>query len=224
MDRHQQIKTNIQAIKQGLPADVRLIAVTKHVAPEYIRTAAAAGLTDIGENRVQEALEKHAQLRDLSLTWHLIGHLQSNKAGKALQIFDWIHSVDSLALAQRLNQLAAEQNKRPHVLLQVKLVPEDTAKSGFLPSALWEALPVLAQLQHLSIEGLMTMAPYSADAAVVRKVFHTLKCLKDKIMQQNIPNMHLSQLSMGMSQDYPLALIEGATMIRVGSKIFAHCA
>lgn len=222
-DPHGLVQEHVATIHHELPPHVQLIAVTKHVAPAYIRTAIAAGVTDIGENRVQEALLKYPELQDLPVTWHLIGHLQNNKAAKALQIFTWIDSVHSLELAERLDRLAGEMGKHPHILLQVKLVPEDVAKSGFTVDALWSAMPALKRLKNLAIEGLMTMAPYVSDKMVIQNVFKSLKDLKDEINQKNALNNPLRHLSMGMSQDYPIAIAQGATMIRVGSKIFAHC-
>lgn len=220
---HRLVQEHVVAIQQELPSHVRLIAVTKHVAPAFIRTAIAAGVTDIGENRVQEALLKYPDLQDLPVTWHLIGHLQNNKAAKALQIFTWIHSVHSLELAERLNRLAGEMGKHPHILLQVKLVPEDLAKSGFSVDELWSAMPALKRLKNLAIEGLMTMAPHVADKIIIQNVFNSLKDLRDEINQKNALDSPLHHLSMGMSQDYPIAIAQGATLIRVGSKIFAHC-
>lgn len=222
-DPHGLVQAHVAAICDELPPHVQLIAVTKHVAPAFIRTAIAAGVTHIGENRVQEALLKYPELQDLPVTWHLIGHLQNNKAAKALQIFTWIHSVDRLELAERLDRLAGEMDKRPHILLQVKLVPEDVAKSGFTVAELWSAIPALRCLQNLAIEGLMTMAPHVNDEIAIQNVFKTLKDLRDEINQKNALNSPLYHLSMGMSQDYPIAIAQGATMIRVGSKIFAHC-
>ena len=205
---------------QTIPESVRVVAVTKHVSVEAMRAAYAAGVRDFGENRVQDAEIKQAQLTDLpDITWHLIGHLQANKAKKALEQFQWIHSVDSLKLAQRLNQLAADRPQLPQICLQVKLLP-DPNKFGWTESELWADLPHLSECEHLQIRGLMTIAPLGLSASEIFDLFVRTRELAVKIQQQNARRFYLDQLSMGMSEDYPLAIQAGATMIRPGRILF----
>ncbi len=214
------IAQRINQIRQQLPSNVRLIAVTKQVSVEAIREAYAAGIRDFGENRLQEALPKQEQLQDLpDICWHFIGHLQSNKAKKALEHFQWIHSVDNLKLAQRLNRLAAELSYQPQVCLQVKVLP-DPNKYGWTVSELLEDLPQLDRCEHLKIKGLMTILPLGLSASQTLAAFKTTCTLAKKIERQNWSNLQMQQLSMGMSADYLLAVKAGATMVRLGRIIF----
>ncbi|HIK44869.1 MAG TPA: YggS family pyridoxal phosphate-dependent enzyme [Leptolyngbyaceae cyanobacterium M65_K2018_010] len=216
----QQITDRIHQVQLSLPPAVTLIAVTKLLPAEVIRIAYAAGLRHFGESRVQEAIEKQAQLSDLSdITWHLIGHLQTNKVRKAVEHFQWIHSVDSLKLAEKLNQAALGLPRSPQCCLQVKLVP-DPPKTGFSPAELEAALPRLDQLDQLNIRGLMAIPPQAASQDTIRQVFAGAKELGDRINQAGLTRLHIDQLSMGMSGDYPLALAAGATMIRLGTTLF----
>lgn len=213
------IAQRLDAIRADLPPTVRLIVVTKQVGVEAVREAYAAGVRDFAENQVQVAEAKQAELKDLTdITWHLIGHLQSNKAKKALELFDWIHACDSLALAQKLDRLAGELYKSPKICLQVKLLP-DPSKFGWSEEQLWQDLDRLAQLSHLQIQGLMTILPLGLTDAEMLHTFQHLKTLATQISNQG--TFSLPHLSMGMSQDYPLAVAAGATMIRLGSIIFS---
>jgi PLP dependent protein len=213
------ISERISRLRQELPASVKLIAVTKQVSIAAMRAAYAAGVRDFGESKVQEAETKQAQLADLpDLTWHLIGHLQSNKAQKALELFDWIHSVDSLKLAQRLNQLAAPLPHAPKVCLQVKILP-DPNKYGWSIPNLWADLPALSACEHLNIQGLMAIPPLGLTEPQVRSLFQQAHQLTGT-MQQDFPRLKLSELSMGMSGDYGMAVQEGSTMVRLGSILF----
>ncbi len=214
------IAARLTEIRQTLPANVRLIAVTKQVSIAAIRQAYEAGVRDFGESRIQEAASKQAALQDLpGVTWHLIGHLQTNKAAKALQQFQWIHSIDSLKLAQRLDQLAAEQAVMPKVCLQVKLLP-DPSKFGWTVSELLADLPQLDQCRHLEIQGLMVIPPYGLQAAETQAVFDRARELAEQIRQQGWSHLQMKELSMGMSDDYPLAIQAGSTMIRLGRTLF----
>jgi PLP dependent protein len=205
-----------------IPASVRVIAVTKQVSIEAMRAAYQAGIRDFGENRVQEAEEKAAQLTDLpGITWHLIGHLQSNKAQRAIDLFDWIQSVDGLKLAQRLDRLAASCNRTPQICLQVKLL-RDPNKFGWDVDELLTDLPKLAELEHLQIRGLMSIAPLGLEEAELSEFFHKTRELAEKIQHLNLPRIQMGQLSMGMSDDYPLAIEAGATMIRPGRVLFGE--
>ncbi|MEA5449940.1 YggS family pyridoxal phosphate-dependent enzyme [Leptolyngbya sp. CCNP1308] len=207
-------------IRQSIPPSVTLIAVTKFLPVETIRAAYDRGIRHFGESRVQEAIAKQADLSDLpDITWHLIGHLQTNKARKAVEHFDWIHSVDSLKLAERLDQAAQELEKAPQCCLQVKLVP-DPPKYGIDAAELKALLPQFDQLTHLKIRGLMTIPPQGSSEDTVREVFTGAKSLADTISQGGFSRLHLDQLSMGMSGDYGTAIACGATMVRLGTILF----
>lgn len=213
------IADKIQDVHQHLTPDVRLIAISKKVSVEKIREAYAAGIRDFGENRLQEALEKQEQLQDLDdICWHFIGHLQSNKAKPVLESMDWVHTVDSMKLFQRLNKLAGEVEKRPKICLQVKMLP-DPNKYGWLPEELLAALPELSAAENLDIQGLMTMLPLGLSDSEILDAFQATRKFRDKISQTS--NLPLPELSMGMSGDYLLAIQGGSTMIRVGRTIFA---
>ncbi|MDX2096962.1 MAG: YggS family pyridoxal phosphate-dependent enzyme [Leptolyngbyaceae cyanobacterium bins.59] len=216
------IAERIATIRATLPESVRLIAITKQVAPEVMREAYAAGIRDFGESRIQEAETKQQELADLQgLTWHLIGHLQSNKAQKALSLFSWIHSVDSLALAQRLDRLASSLPYPLHVCLQVKIVP-DPNKFGWDVDELLKDLPQLDECKSLNIAGLMTIPPLGLSDEQTLQVFQQTQSLAEKINQQGWSHIQLKELSMGMSGDYPLAIQAGATLIRLGRILFGE--
>lgn len=216
------IAERITNIRSNLPDSVRLIAVTKQVSVDAIRAAYAAGIRDFGENRVQEAEEKQAQLQDLpDITWHLIGHLQSNKAAKAWQQFQWIHSVDNLKLAQRLDRLAAELSCSPNICLQVKILPDPNKYGWSIPELLTD-LPELNQFHNLKIKGLMTIPPQGLDHLQTQSVFEKTRELSQEINQKNLSNLKIHELSMGMSEDYHLAITAGATMIRLGRILFGE--
>ncbi|WP_193198295.1 YggS family pyridoxal phosphate-dependent enzyme [Nostoc sp. MG11] len=210
----------IATIRSSLPPSVRLIAVSKQVSAEAIRSAYAAGIRDFGESRIQEAASKQAELHDLSdITWHFIGHLQGNKAKKALEHFPWIHSIDNLKLAQRLDQLAQQLGVSPQVCLQVKILP-DPNKSGWSVPELLADLPALNQCKTLQIQGLMTIPPLGLDDAQILNVFTRNRELAKEIQEQNWSHIHIQHLSMGMSGDYQLAVQAGATMVRLGTILF----
>ncbi|BAB72444.1 YggS family pyridoxal phosphate-dependent enzyme [Anabaena sp. FACHB-709] len=216
------INERITQIRASLPPSVRLIAVTKQMPTEVIRAAYAAGIRDFGENRIQEAASKKAQLHDLpDITWHFIGHLQANKAKKALEQFQWIHSVDNLKLAQRLDQLAQQLGVNPQVCLQVKILP-DPNKSGWTVPELLTDLPALNHCKTLQIQGLMTIPPFGLNDAEIFYVFNTTYKLAKDIAEQNWDHIHMGQLSMGMSGDYQLAVQAGATMVRLGTILFGQ--
>ncbi|QOV22058.1 YggS family pyridoxal phosphate-dependent enzyme [Anabaenopsis elenkinii] len=214
------ISERITSICGSLPASVRLVAVSKTFPPEAIRAAYNVGIRDFAENRIQEAASKQAQLHDLSdITWHFIGHLQGNKAKKAIELFDWIHSVDSLKLAQRLNQLAAQLGVSPQVCLQVKILP-DPNKSGWNVPELLADLPDLNKCEDLQIQGLMTIPPLGLNEAQIMNVFNNTYKLAKEIDQQNWSHLKMREVSMGMSGDYQLAVQAGATMVRLGTILF----
>ncbi|NET02102.1 MAG: YggS family pyridoxal phosphate-dependent enzyme [Sphaerospermopsis sp. SIO1G2] len=214
------ISERIAHIRASLPPSVRLIAVSKKVSTELIREAYNAGIRDFGESRIQEATIKQAELQDLpDITWHFIGHLQSNKAKKALELFDWIHSVDNFKIAQRLNTLAEELEVNPPVCLQVKILP-DPHKSGWMVSELLADLPTLDQCKNLRIQGLMTIPPLGLQDAEIVNVFHRTQKLAQEINDKNLSSIKIEHLSMGMSGDYQLAVSAGATMVRLGTILF----
>jgi PLP dependent protein len=216
------IAEQIAEIQHTVPESVRLIAVTKQVPVAAMRVAYAAGVRDFGESRVQEAAEKQAELQDLpDITWHFIGHLQSNKVQKALTQFQWLHSIDSFKLADRVDRLAENLPHKPNVCLQVKILP-DPNKRGWSVSELLADLPELDRLTNLQIRGLMTIPPANLEAEENLKVFQKTYELADKIRQQSWQNIQLQELSMGMSGDYPLAIQAGATMVRLGRILFGE--
>ncbi|MEM7726678.1 MAG: YggS family pyridoxal phosphate-dependent enzyme [Cyanobacteria bacterium P01_A01_bin.45] len=215
-------KEHIAAIAKDIPSNVRLIAVSKQVPASSIRLAYEAGLRDFGENRISEAIAKQAELEDLhDITWHFIGHLQSNKAKKALQHFRWIHSVDSLKLAQRLNQLAQQLDLKPLVCLQVKILP-DPNKSGWDVTQLMTDLSELHLCNNLQIQGLMTIPPLELNTIETKKVFIDTKKIAGKINDSCFANLQIKHLSMGMSRDYKIAIDAGSTMVRLGSILFGN--
>lgn len=214
------ISERIVSIRSSLPASVRLIAVSKQVSAQAIRSAYSAGIRDFGESRIQEAASKQAELQDLpDITWHFIGHLQSNKAKKAIEQFHWIHSVDNLKLAQRLDQLAQELGVSPQVCLQVKILP-DPNKSGWSVPELLADLPTLNQYKNLQIQGLMTIPPSGLNDSEILSVFNLNSKLGKEIQEQNWSQIKMQHLSMGMSGDYELAVQAGATMVRLGTILF----
>lgn len=214
------IGERIAKLRSSLPSYVRLIAVSKYVPTSAMRSAYAAGVRDFGESRIQEAIAKISELHDLpDITWHFIGSLQSNKAKKALLHFDWIHSVDSLPLTQRLDQLASQLEISPKICLQVKILP-DPHKSGWeLPQFLAD-LPEINLCKNLQIQGLMTIPPLGLNKSEALDVFNCTKKLAQEINQQKLIGHQIEQLSMGMSGDYELAVQAGATMVRLGTIVF----
>ncbi|MGF1934753.1 MAG: YggS family pyridoxal phosphate-dependent enzyme [Nostoc sp. ChiQUE02] len=214
------ISERIVTIRSSLPTSVKLIAVSKQVSVQAIRSAYAAGIRDFGESRIQEAASKQAELQDLpDITWHFIGHLQSNKAKKAIEQFHWIHSVDNLKLAQRLDQLAQQLGVSPQVCLQVKILPDPT-KSGWSMRDILADLPTLNQYKSLQIQGLMTIPPSGLNDSEILNVFNLNRELAKEIQEQNWSHIKMQHLSMGMSGDYELAVQAGATMVRLGTILF----
>ncbi len=215
------IAKKINLIKQEIPQNVKLIAITKQVSIEAMKEAYETGVRDFGENRLQEALTKQQQFKDLgNIDWHFIGHIQKNKAKKVIENFAWIHSVDSLALAQRLNRLAKELNRVPKVFLQVKILP-DPNKYGWQVTELWQDLEQLNQFNQLDIQGLMTILPLGLSPTETLTAFQATQKLAAAIQEQNYANLTMEHLSMGMSEDYLQAIAAGATTIRLGRAIFS---
>jgi pyridoxal phosphate enzyme (YggS family) len=203
------------------PAEVRLVAVSKTFPAESIREAAAAGVTDIGENYIQEARDKHAALSGTPLTWHFIGHLQTNKAKYAVRMFDLIHTVDSHRLGCELDRCAAAAGKVQPVLVQVNVAGEAT-KSGAAPGEAPALVRRLAGLKHICVRGLMTMPPFFNSPERVRPYFAELRRLRDRIRAEGIAGVAMTELSMGMTGDFEAAIQEGATLVRVGTAVFGE--
>lgn len=198
-------------------SDVTLCAVTKSVPVEKVQAAIDVGLRVFGENRVQEAAQKIPQVQAPSdVKWHFIGHLQSNKARRAIELFDAIQTVDSLSLAERLDRIAKELDRRLTVMLEVNLGEEST-KSGMGEGDVLEVAESISGLPHLELRGLMTVPPFLEPVELVRPYFSRLRSLRDQAKKRN-PN--LTDLSMGMTHDFEIAIEEGATMIRVGTALF----
>lgn len=199
--------------------NVTLIAVSKTQPIEKIKQAYDCGLRNFGENYVQEALPK-VQTLPSDITWHFIGHLQTNKVNKIVPYFHIIHTVDSLHLAEEINKQAARFHVKPTILLQVNISGE-TTKNGINPQEVVALAQKIVQLPHVVLNGLMTIAPEVADPEEIRLVFRNLRLLQDKLRQE-VPQSHWQHLSMGMTNDYKIALEEGATMIRLGRAIFGE--
>lgn len=201
--------------------DVHLIAVSKTKPAEAIRQAYAAGLREFGENRVQEAAAKRKELEDLDAVWHLIGHLQSNKAKQAVRLFRCIHSVDSLHLAGKIDRAAAELGRKMPVLIEVHL-GEEASKFGVEEDGLLQLAEEVGALPSLELRGLMTLPPFLDDPEDVRPFFRRLRELAGRIEARNLPGVSMRDLSMGMSHDFEIAIEEGATIVRVGTAIFGE--
>lgn len=204
------------------PEEVTLIAVSKTHPTHVLREAVLAGAYDLGENRVQEAEPKILEIGRHRIRWHLIGHLQSNKARKAVKLFDVIHSVDSFDLAQRLNRVCEETDRRElPILIQVDLAGEKT-KAGISEENLSELISEIKTLSRLQLIGLMILPPYFEDAEQVRPYFRRLRELRDELKKQDAFANARGELSMGMSHDFEIAIEEGATFVRVGTAIFGE--
>jgi pyridoxal phosphate enzyme (YggS family) len=200
---------------------VRLVAVSKTIAADVVREAIEAGVTILGENYVQEARDKFKTLVQYPVSWHFIGHLQSNKAKYAVRLFDLIHSVDSLKLARELDKQAAKVDKIQQILVQVNISGEDT-KSGIPPDEVPLLIAEIGRLQKIAVKGLMTMPPYFYQPEKVQPFFADLRKLRDQITEQSLPNVSLDELSMGMTGDFEVAIKEGATLVRIGTAIFGE--
>jgi pyridoxal phosphate enzyme (YggS family) len=220
--RLQRVRRRIDAAARRAgrsPASITLVAVSKTFGPDAVRAAAAAGQRVFGENRVQEAVAKIDALGDLDVDWHLIGHLQTNKARKAASVCAWIESVDRLELLHKLDAASAELGIRRSILLQVDLAHEAT-KHGAAESDLRTLVDAALASRALDLRGLMLVPPIPAEAEDSRPWFRQLRDLRDRLVAGGAPADRLAELSMGMSHDFEVAIEEGATMVRVGSAIF----
>jgi hypothetical protein len=226
------IADNVAAVRQRIeraaarvrrdPGSITLMAVSKTVELERIKEAYAAGLRVFGENRVQEFEGKSAGLTELTgAEWHLIGHLQSNKARKAAELFQAVDSVDSLRLAEKLNQAATEAGRKLGVLIEIKVGQEESKAGIPLDSPeLENLLHAAPQLESLQIRGLMTVPPFTDDSEGARPYFRLLRDLRDQMSARKLPAIQMDVLSMGMSHDFEIAIEEGSTCVRVGTAIF----
>lgn len=202
-------------------ATVRLVAVSKTYSADHVRAAIAAGQQDFGENKVQEGLQKIIETADTTIRWHVIGHLQSNKARKAAEAFHWIHAVDSVNLLTKIDDGAAAAGRRPMALVQVDLAGEAT-KFGASPDEVHGIFAAAAGLQAVDLVGLMVLPPAVDDPDDARPWFRRLVALRDQLAASGVPAGQLAELSMGMSHDFEVAIEEGATIVRVGSAIFGE--
>lgn len=202
------------------PDSVQLIAITKYAEWTWVETLVELGITQLGESRPQQLMERHEWLRDHpEIEWHLIGHLQRNKVRPILPRVTRIHSVDSLKLLKRIGLLAEELSLQPKVLLEVNL-PGEATKDGFSVEELESQWDQLRTVSHAQITGLMAMAPHTEDETVLRGVFGSLRQLRDRLESRSEGQLRLPELSMGMSGDFEIAIEEGATHIRIGSRLF----
>ncbi len=224
------IRANLESVRRRVaaaaersgraPESVRLVAVTKTVGLDEIRALHDLGVRDFGESRVLEALRRIEALKGLGARWHMIGHVQTKKANKVIGAFDLIHSLDSVRLAEALEAAAANSQADLSALIEVN-VSGEPAKSGFAPEELGPALEKISGMNSLLVDGLMTMAPISADPERTRPVFAQLRALRERFARA-VPGIELRRLSMGMSQDFEVAVEEGADLIRVGSALFVE--
>ena len=221
-DNLRAVRTRMDAAARRVsrdPGDVTLIAVSKTFPSDYVRAAAAAGQLDFGENKVQEALQKIDETADINVRWHLIGHLQSNKARKAGAPFACIHSIDSVGLLERVDSAAAEAGSTPDVLVQVDLAGEET-KFGAPTDAARRIVDAALEAKAVKLAGLMMVPPWNEDQEQTRPWFKRLRELRDQWVAGGIAPNSLRHLSMGMSHDFEAAIEEGSTLVRVGTAIF----
>jgi pyridoxal phosphate enzyme (YggS family) len=203
------------------PEAVRLVAVSKTVPADRVLAAIEAGMTVFGENYIQEARDKIDRMAQVPVSWHFIGHLQSNKAKYAVPIFDLIHSVDSFKLALEIDKQARKHGKTQDILIQVN-VSGEASKSGIEPGEALALAGEIAGLEHVALRGLMTMPPFFDDPERARPYFRALRQLADRIRQEGLAGVGMDELSMGMTGDFEAAIEEGATLVRIGTAIFGE--
>lgn len=223
-DRINNIKDRIKKAASSCgrnPDEVLLVAVSKKKPADMVLQAIECGQTLFGENYIQESLEKIEAISSDIISWHFIGHLQSNKAKFAVKVFDLIHTVDSLKLAKEINRQAEKINKTQQILVQVNISKEGS-KSGIYEENAIELIEIMSTLPNVSIKGLMTMPPYYDDPDNARPYFASLKRLSEKVKKENIPRVEMKELSMGMTGDFETAIQEGATLVRIGTAIFGE--
>lgn len=224
-----QISENYQRVRQRIrvatqrsgrqPDSVRMVGVTKYVSVEHAKVLFETGCRDLGESRPQELWNKSAKLTGPNIRWHMIGHLQRNKVRRTLPLVEWLHAGDSLRLLKAVDDAAAELNRRPQVLLEVN-ISGDGNKHGFNAEDVEAAMDSISQYEHLEVCGLMAMASASGGLDQARRDFSGLRELRDRLRQVSPPAIRLDELSMGMSHDFEEAILEGATMVRIGSALW----
>ena len=214
------IRENVQKILGVLPQGVDLVAAAKTRTPEEVLEAIEAGITIIGHNYVQEA-ERGFEAIGHKARWHMIGHLQSNKAKKAVRIFDMIETVDSIKLAKAIDKACRNMNKSMAVLIEINS-GEELQKAGVMPEDAMSMVREISDLENIRIMGLMTMGPFSGDPEDARPFFQKTKAIFEDIKKANLPGVEMTYLSMGMSNSYRVALEEGANLVRIGTKIFGE--
>jgi len=202
-------------------SSVRLVAISKTHPIDDVRAAFAAGQTEFGENRVQEALEKIDAASDMPITWHLVGHLQSNKARKAAAWFACIHSIDDTDVLRRVDDAAADIDRRPEVFVQIDMAGEPT-RHGAMADGCLSIFEAAATCRAVRVTGLMLLPPFTPDPEDARPYFRRLRGLRDELAGRGVPPTMLRELSMGMSHDFDVAVEEGATVVRVGTAIFGE--
>ena len=222
------IKNNLEIINEKIkkaalkanrnPQEIKLVAVTKTATIEQIKEAISEGVKIIGENKVQEAKEKY-QILSADIEWHLVGHLQTNKVKYAIEIFDFIHSVDSMKLAKEIDRRSLQFGMITNILVEVNVSGEET-KYGIKPEEVEPFLKEISEFSKIRVRGLMTIAPIAEDREEVRPYFRKLRELFEKIKIKNIKNIKMDNLSMGMTEDFEVAIEEGANMVRIGRGIF----
>jgi PLP dependent protein len=224
------ITANINEIRQRIrsaaarcqrnPDSIKLLAVTKTVSPAIVSKAIAAGISEFGENYIQEAKEKIAVIEQ-RVQWHMIGHLQTNKAKYAVNLFDYIHSVDRIELAKEISKRASLTGRKINILIEINVSGERT-KNGIAPADAMGLIKDISTLENISVKGLMTMAPYSDDPEDSRPYFTALRNLQKNIISDGIAGIQMDELSMGMTDDFEIAIEEGATIVRIGRAIFGE--
>jgi len=216
--RKMSIETNIRSLLKDIPEDVSVVAAAKNRTPREIQEATDAGIKIVGENYVQEAEEAFAALRK-KVKWHFIGHLQKNKVKKAVKIFDLIETVDSVELVEEINKRCASMGKVMPVLCEVNIAKEEK-KSGVFPEEVEKLIRKISTLKHIKVLGLMTMGPFFENPKDIRPYFKKTREIFEEIKKKSIPNVEMKYLSMGMSSSYKIAIEEGASIVRIGTKIF----
>ncbi|MEL7647001.1 MAG: YggS family pyridoxal phosphate-dependent enzyme [Sedimentibacter sp.] len=223
------IKENIDAVMEKVaaaakrsgrdPRDITVIGVSKTVDAQRAREAVLGGLDSLGENRVQELVSKYEQMQDLNVKWHMIGHLQKNKVKYIIDKVRLIHSVESPELAEEINKRASRQNLTAHILIELNIGQEES-KFGIDEDTVYDFVGSLEQFDNIKVLGLMTVAPYSENAEDVRWVFRKMKEIYERISSMNLKNTEMKYLSMGMTNDFEIAIEEGSNMVRIGTAVF----
>lgn len=223
------IKENIDAVLEKVaaaakrsgrdPRDITVIGVSKTVDAQRAREAVLGGLDSLGENRVQELVSKYEQMQDLNVKWHMIGHLQKNKVKYIIDKVRLIHSVESLELAEEINKRASRQNLTAHILIELNIGQEES-KFGIDEDTVYDFVGSLEQFDNIKVLGLMTVAPYSENTEDVRWVFRKMKEIYERISSMNLKNTEMKYLSMGMTNDFEIAIEEGSNMVRIGTAVF----